>query len=363
MAPKIFLTGATGYIGGSVFHTLYTHHPDYDYTLLLRSGPSPSLRAAYPNAKFLHGDYDSLEVLASAARAADIVVHNGNSDHVASLRALLAGLATPQPSATNPKRLIHLSGTGLVADWQRGPYGTANPRVYSDDFADTLAVLESGDHPLHGETECVIHEAWEKSGGGAAAEVRTAVVRPPDIYGRGIGPGRKSSFWVPWFVREIVGTGEEKGTGAAFYVGEGGNRRGWVHLEDVVDVYLRLVESAVAGKKEGWGRDGYYHTTTQEYSQLEVAEAVGKILYQKGLIKDKEPKQISLEQVDNTLSALGYPLIGRYLFASNARTSAKRAKEVLGWDPKAPSLWEVLEQDIDDAIESMGDRAYWRLGK
>lgn len=83
---------------------------------------------------------------------------------------------------------------------------------------------------------------------------------------------------------------------------------------------------------------------------------MGKILYQKGLIKDKEPKQISLEQVDNTLSALGYPLIGRYLFASNARTSAKRAKEVLGWDPKAPSLWEVLEQDIDDAIESMGDR-------
>lgn len=56
------------------------------------------------------------------------------------------------------------------------------------------------------------------------------------------------------------------------------------------------------------------------------------------------------------LAPLGFPLIARYLFASNARTVAKRTRALLGWEPKAPSLWEALEQDIDDAINAMGDR-------
>ncbi|EKG19162.1 NAD-dependent epimerase/dehydratase [Macrophomina phaseolina MS6] len=261
-----------------------------------------------------------------------------------------------------------------MSDFRRGPCGSANPRVYSDEWADTLAVLEAGDEPLHGETERIIRETWEEEerrrgreagadgeGDVAAVEVQTAVVRPSDIYGRGIGVGRKSSFWVPWYVREVLGTGEEEGVGAAFFVGQGGNRRGWVHLEDVVDAYLRLVERAAEGCEEGWGKEGYYHITSQEYSQFEVAEAVGRILHKKGLIKEKNPKQVPLEQVDKMLAPLGFPLIARYLFASNARTVAKRTRALLGWEPKAPSLWEALEQDIDDAINAMGDRAYFRL--
>lgn len=101
---------------------------------------------------------------------------------------------------------------------------------------------------------------------------------------------------------------------------------------------------------------GYYHATTQETTQLELAQAVGRILYQKGLIKEKEPKQVPLERVDGMMSSFGFPLLGRYMFASNARTVAMRAKDVLGWEPKAPSIWDVLDQDVTDAVEALGSK-------
>ena len=38
MAPKIFLTGATGYIGGDALYALYNKHSDYEIATLVRSG-------------------------------------------------------------------------------------------------------------------------------------------------------------------------------------------------------------------------------------------------------------------------------------------------------------------------------------
>lgn len=91
-------------------------------------------------------------------------------------------------------------------------------------------------------------------------------------------------------------------------------------------------------------------------TQLELAQAVGRILYEKGLIKAKEPKQVPLERVDGMMSSYGLPLLGRYMFASNSRSVATRAKDVLGWVPKAPSIWDVLEQDVSDAVETLGSK-------
>lgn len=51
------------------------------------------------------------------------------------------------------------------------------------------------------------------------------------------------------FLREIAA-----GIGRPFYAGEGGNVRSWVHVEDLVKIYLGLVESAVrGGEGADWG--------------------------------------------------------------------------------------------------------------
>ena len=50
-----------------------------------------------------------------------------------------------------------------------------------------------------------------------------------------------------------------KKVGAPFYVGEGTNTRSWVHIEDLVTVYLKLVEAAVSGGgNANWGKTVLY---------------------------------------------------------------------------------------------------------
>lgn len=44
--------------------------------------------------------------------------------------------------------------------------------------------------------------------------------------------------------------------GHAFYAQSGANRRSWVHVDDLMKVYLKLVEAAVAGGEDAvWGRE------------------------------------------------------------------------------------------------------------
>ena len=56
---------------------------------------------------------------------------------------------------------------------------------------------------------------------------------------------------MPEFLNEI------QKVGAPFYVGET-NTRSWVHIEDLMIVYLKLVEAAVSGGGSmDWGKTVY----------------------------------------------------------------------------------------------------------
>lgn len=91
---------------------------------------------------------------------------------------------------------------------------------------------------------------------------------------------------------------------------------------------------------------GYYFAASSEVAQLDLAKVAGKILKTHGIIESAEPKALSLEQVDGMVSAFGVPHLGTYIFAANSRTLADRAREVLGYQPKGPSLWDALEADL-----------------
>lgn len=81
--------------------------------------------------------------------------------------------------------------------------------------------------------------------------LKTAIVCPPDIYGKGSGPGKTRSIFLPVFVDLI-----KNKVGSSFYVGEGANTKGWVHVQDLMKVYLGLVEDAAkGGKNADWGEE------------------------------------------------------------------------------------------------------------
>ncbi|KAF1941140.1 NAD(P)-binding protein [Clathrospora elynae] len=338
MAPKIFLTGGTGYIGGSVLHTIATAHPEYDITVLLRKTPE-AFKSTYPNIKVIEGDYDGADAIAGAAEMADIVVHNGDSDHKPSLNAIISGLL----KRSSPGYLLHLSGTGIVSDWMDEQYlGKLNPKIWSDTYSlQEIKTLPT--RALHRNTETILHDTITKHGD----KINIAIMCPPDIYGKGKGLAKTHSAFVPMFVKEVKDLG-----GKVFYHGEGTNARSWVHIDDLMKVYLHVVEAAASNSnaEKYFNGNGYYFAGTQEHSQLDVAKEAGKILHKHGVIKDAEPVQVSLEQLDSMASFPGFEKLARYLFASNSRTRAERAEKLFAYKGEAPGLLENLEADIMDAI-------------
>lgn len=330
-------TGATGYIGGSVLDAIATAHPEWELTVLLRRVPA-NFESTYPNAKIIKGDYDSSEVISSAAEQADIVVHSGDSDHVAALNAIITGLL----KRPTPGYLLHLSGTGIVSDWNSEEYlGRLNPKIWSDLDPKSLQEIRNlPDTAIHRETEKLLFSTIQNHDD----KVKIAIMCPPDIYGQGKGLGKTSTVLVSLFVQEALKRG-----GKVFYHAEGTNTRGWVHINDLMRVYLRVVEAAASGGEEAsahFGENGYHFASTQEHSQLDFAVAAGKILQKHQILKSPEPVQVDLETLDKMEIHPAYPQLARYLFASNSRTRPERAEKLWGYSGQEPGLMECLEDEL-----------------
>ncbi|KNG51006.1 nucleoside-diphosphate-sugar epimerase [Stemphylium lycopersici] len=196
MAPRIFLTGGTGYIGGSVLHTIATAHPEYNITVLLRRMPE-NFQSTYPNIAIIKGDYSSTDLIASAAEQADIVVHNGDSDHEPSLNAIINGLLR----RSTPGYLLHLSGTGIVSDWADATYlGKLNPKIWSD-ISSLPEIRQLPLTALHRNTEAILHDTVAKHGG----RINIAIMCPPDIYGKGKGLAKTHSALIPLDLHQKLG--------------------------------------------------------------------------------------------------------------------------------------------------------------
>ncbi|KAH5017018.1 hypothetical protein HBI70_215830 [Parastagonospora nodorum] len=341
MVPKLFLTGGTGHIGGSVLHTIYTAHPEWSITVLLRRVPE-TFTKCYPNVAIIQGDFDSSSLLSTNAEAADIVIHCGDSDHENSLNALLSGLL----KKSTPGYLLHLSGTGIVSDWRDPSHlGQLNPKTWSDTSSlHEIQSLPAGE--LHRNTEIILHDTIAKH----ADKVNIAIMCPPDIYGRSKSLAKVQSALIPMFVKHL----RTANNGQAFYFKDGSNTRSWVHIDDLMRLYLRVVEAAASPMRypaeEYFNRNGYYFAATQEYSQIELATATADVLYRNGIVRDLELEQIGLDKLDSMANLPGFPKLARYLFASNSRTRPERAEKTFGYKGEAPGLMEVLEQDVLDAV-------------
>jgi len=72
---RIFVTGATGYIGGDALYTIVKAHPGYEIVALVRnSEKGATVAAEYSSVKLVYGDLDSVELIEEQAREADITL-------------------------------------------------------------------------------------------------------------------------------------------------------------------------------------------------------------------------------------------------------------------------------------------------
>ncbi|KAI7101442.1 NAD(P)-binding protein [Hortaea werneckii] len=316
---KLFVTGATGFIGGDAFYAIANAHPEYEMTALVRnSEKGAQVAKEYPNVKLAYGDLDSTDLLEEEAKKADIVCHWAHADHEASAIAIAKGLAAHEPS--RPGFFIHTSGTGILlfADIKSGTYGEALDKVY-DDLENVSEVTSLPDFAPHRNVDKIVLQAGTEH----QDRVKTAIVSPPTIYGPGRGPGNKRSHQVPELARSTLerGAGLKVGAGKTFW--------GDVHPAT-------------------WGAEGYYFCEGGEHVWGDVSQWVAQEAHKQGLIKSDTVESISREEADKCTP------FGAALWGCNSRSRAKRARTVLKWDAKSPALHETIKSAVEYEASKLG---------
>ncbi len=301
---KIFLTGATGYIGSAVGEKLQA--AGHDVLGLARSHQVVTKLEAR-GIEPLQGDLKDVNSLIEGAKAADAVINTGvaggsgkgfdpnvafPSDHRA-VETFITALA-----GTN-KPFIQTSGGLVVGDPTPGEYSAT---VYSEEMEFT---------PPPWMTPRV--ETEKATLAGAAQGVRTIVIRPPHIY------GRNGSFAIPI----LIESARKYGTSA--YIGKGENIWSMVHIDDLADLYVLALEQAPAGS--------LFNCSSSEVTMKQVTESISRLFGWDGRTESWTVEEAQKRWNAGITATL----------ASSERSTGEKAKKLLGWNPQAPSLADEIE--------------------
>ncbi|MGD0437171.1 MAG: NAD-dependent epimerase/dehydratase family protein [Bryobacteraceae bacterium] len=279
----LFLTGATGYIGGAVADAL--RGAGHSVAGLARSDESAGLLHLRGIAAH-HGDLAHPQSLMAAALACDGVIHVGTTNDGAVDR--LAVELMLQALAGSGKPFVYTSGIWVLGD--------------------TGGRLVDETAPVRPAALVEWRPAMERMVLAAAMQgVRATVIRPGIVYGRGGG--------IP---AGFVESAEMRGV--VQYVGTGENHWPVVHVEDLADLYVRVVENAAAGEL-------FHAVENSRHSVREIAEAAGA-----------RTEPWPLEAARKTLGAYADAL------ALDQNVSAEKAKATLGWKPRADGILDDLRR-------------------
>ena len=288
---KIFITGASGYIGGSVATVL--REAGHEISGLARSSKRADQLRMGGIAPVL-GSLEDSRVLAEAAVNADAVINCADSDHRGAVEVML------QAMEDTDKPFLHTSGTSIVGYPDQG------------EVSDSIFDEEMPFTPSPGRIERVsINEEVVKA---ANRGIRTVVLCPSLIYGEGLGIS-KDSMQVPW----LLTVADKFGT--AKHIGSGGNIWSNVHIQDLTDLYCLALKGAPSGS--------FYFAENGENSMREVCESINTMM---GVNSPPLSMTIAEASVEWGESPANHTM------GSNSRVRAKRARLELGWDPKADSL-------------------------
>ncbi|KAJ5471608.1 hypothetical protein N7530_008965 [Penicillium desertorum] len=324
---QIFLTGATGYIGGEVLHALQHAHPDYEVAALIRDKEKASkVLGAFPKVRVVLADLDNVDIIEEESRKANIVIHAASNKHIASVKAIANGLAGRQNA-----HYIQVTGASVLAgpEVDNNSYGEPSDQIIDDldNAADLRDIIRA-----YKDRRVVDNYILDLGSSGP----KTAIIFPPIIFGIGKGPVKQRSVQVPSLARATLLQR------VSLYLGRGLSRWGIVHVSELADLFVKLVENAVnATPSPIWNENGLFFAEKGFESFKDIASVIAKEAHSLGYIDSPDSvKSMNLEE-SNVVIPNGSVFLG-----TNGQGRASRAKKLLGWQPDGESFQSAVRETI-----------------
>jgi nucleoside-diphosphate-sugar epimerase len=288
---KVFVTGATGFIGSAVVQELLT--AGHQVLGLVRSDQAAAA-LAQRGVEAHRGELSDLDSLAAGARACDGVIHTA---FIHDFSQYEANAQTDQRALAAMARALEGTNKPLVA--------TSATTVLAPGRIGTEADAPAQGAPGH------IRAASEAVLTAAERGVRVSVVRlPPSVHGQGDRA----------FVPALIDVARR--TGMAAYVGDGDNRWPAVHRLDAAQLFRLALEHATPGSR--------LHGVGEEAVPMRaIAEAIGQGL-------GVPVRRLSVDE-----AAAHFGWLSLFVAIDNP-TSSAWTRESLGWSPQRPGLLDDM---------------------
>jgi nucleoside-diphosphate-sugar epimerase len=188
------------------------------------------------------------------------------------------------------------------------------------------------------------HQRTDQIVRNSSSTVNISIVSPTVVYGL----SSSTENPVPITVRDIVAAVNRLSMG--FVLGPGKNILGYIHVDDLADIYVRLVADAVKGSAlhdpRLWGPQAYYFANREEMSFATYMKALVGVLKSRQILETNAITDISeasdmaeRDVVNKTAAIHGCGL--------NVRCRSERAETLLSWNAKGPGLLETLPRVVD----------------
>jgi nucleoside-diphosphate-sugar epimerase len=315
---KILVTGATGFVGGAVARRLVQQ----GYTVLgLSRSESAAARVKSARLTPIHGDFAEPATLAGAVSQVDGIISTASIGQVEGTPegftkdrdAVAAMIAALRDSG---KPLIFTSGSAIFGVFTKGE---ASPTKFAEDHpvplpASIFALPEAGVPPplIEGFAGSMAPRAETEMAVLKATGIRGIVIRPGLIYGEGKG----------YDLPNLIALARKHR--AAPYLGTGGVRQGFVHIDDLVDLYVYALKRGPAGSM--------LHAVTDEVALGNLAQAVSRLDGAQG-----RTESLSLMQMYSRGGGRGVSL------SVNKRLASDKTRQLVGWSPKRYDILEDVE--------------------
>lgn len=290
---KIFITGATGFVGSLVAETLSrAGHKVYGLVRHETKAKTLAAHEIYP----VLGNMQRIQDLTPFLQEAQILIHcaadmeNNNTDLDKHVITTFLNVAKNSGTA---KTIIYSSGVWV--------YGNTGDTLVDESTPLNPAKLVA----WRAEHEKIILNA-------ASTKIRANIIRPGCVYGN---TGSLTGMWFD----------EATEKGVITVIGNGDNRWSMVHRADLANAYLKLAESDLSGEV-------FNITDRSRFTLMENVQAIKKIINKK-----IEIQTITVAEARKNLGDFADCL------ALDQNIDSSKASRLLGWHPRFNGFHDSVE--------------------
>ncbi|KAJ5167023.1 uncharacterized protein N7482_005804 [Penicillium canariense] len=337
MSSNILITGAGGYIGGSIAAHLLAKTNGLiqkDQVIAAVRSKEQADAVSKLGIRVLQLDLSNEKDVTESVlhHNISIVIHTASVDPSIVLP-LVNALGKQKQVNGGETHFIYTSGLSAFYEKTGWPVGS---------FKDTDPVFDTekriADSFLLRKTDVAVIEHAEAQG------VTSFIVVPSLVYGKGSGEWNKLSVVLPLYVKASI-------SAKAVYKFPENPRVSGVHISDLTALYGLIVEHILRGETVPSGREGYYFALAHDMFLGEVGDHLARALCDRGLISDSKTHNYS--DPEAAAESLGVPAPFVQMLWDSGPDIIAELPHSIGWKPE----WnkERFLQDVDDEVQAVVD--------